>query len=366
MAHRDAGTEHPDSDVLNAFCEDALTPAERERMLVHLAACARCREVVALIAPAEGPPRVVPEHRQWWRQFPVLRWSAVAAAAAVVMAVALLHRPGALRYAPPAASTAASPEATRSERASAQAVPRAVPAPTEPATSSRNSAVDEGSGNSDLAEPVHQEAKKAAPAKSEMPPAADRQAEMAANEAASATGRNAQAFARFARPAPAPANPPASPLSKSLAVPAEAGAQQPSTPPSAVGGLVGGAAPQFAYRAGLAGAAHAAKVAGPSWSITPEGGLVHTAAGMAPQKVVVAGDVTFRAVAAVGNDVWTGGKGGVLYHSHDGGATWSLMAFPARQVIVAIAFDNPRDGIVTTEDGRKYVTHDAGQSWSRQ
>jgi hypothetical protein len=89
--------QHPDPDLLTAFCEGVLRPVEREQMLAHLAVCAQCREVVALITPAEGPPRSVPKPQRIWLTFPVLRWAAVAATVAVVLAVALLHRPQAPR-----------------------------------------------------------------------------------------------------------------------------------------------------------------------------------------------------------------------------------------------------------------------------
>jgi hypothetical protein len=89
--------QHPDPDLLTAFCEGALRPVEREQMLAHLATCAQCREVVALITPAEGPPRTIPKPQRIWLTFPVLRWAAVAATATVVLAVALLHRPQAPR-----------------------------------------------------------------------------------------------------------------------------------------------------------------------------------------------------------------------------------------------------------------------------
>jgi hypothetical protein len=43
---------HPDADSLSAFAEQALSEAERTRMVAHLAQCARCREVVFLAQTA--------------------------------------------------------------------------------------------------------------------------------------------------------------------------------------------------------------------------------------------------------------------------------------------------------------------------
>ena len=48
---------HPDADQLGAFTERALPAHEAEAMLLHLATCARCREIVALaMPPLEAAP----------------------------------------------------------------------------------------------------------------------------------------------------------------------------------------------------------------------------------------------------------------------------------------------------------------------
>ena len=88
---RKAG-EHLDPNVLAAFSEGALRPAERERTMAHLAVCAVCRDVLALMAPEEGPPLPQFQPVRWWRRAPVLRWSAVAASVAVVLGAAVLYR----------------------------------------------------------------------------------------------------------------------------------------------------------------------------------------------------------------------------------------------------------------------------------
>lgn len=52
------GKNHPDADQLSSFSENALPLHEREMVLLHLAACAECREVVDLSSP---PMEAVPE-----------------------------------------------------------------------------------------------------------------------------------------------------------------------------------------------------------------------------------------------------------------------------------------------------------------
>ena len=99
------GEVHPDADLLTAFAEQALSGAEREGVLQHLARCGVCREVVVLSIPAsveaaERPASVAaetsvrrPADRQAWFAWPRLRWAALAASVVVVGSVLLL-RPG--------------------------------------------------------------------------------------------------------------------------------------------------------------------------------------------------------------------------------------------------------------------------------
>src|SRR5690348_7793525 len=74
--------EHPDADLLTAFAEHSLAGNERERVLLHLAACTTCREVVSLALPEQTQAEVVvPESSFRWS---MLRWTAVAAMMIVV------------------------------------------------------------------------------------------------------------------------------------------------------------------------------------------------------------------------------------------------------------------------------------------
>jgi len=83
--------------------------------------------------------------------------------------------------------------------------------------------------------------------------------------------------------------------------------------------------------------------------------------------------VTFRAVLAMGRDVWAGGSGGVLYHSSDGGAMWKRVNLssgesPTTETIVAIT-SGSRDLqhiTVRAESGEQWTTEDGGQHWQRE
>jgi hypothetical protein len=45
---------HPDAEMLNAFAEQALGQGERDRVLLHLSVCGRCRQIVSLAQQSAG------------------------------------------------------------------------------------------------------------------------------------------------------------------------------------------------------------------------------------------------------------------------------------------------------------------------
>jgi len=116
---------HPDADMLAAFAEQALSTAERDGMLQHLALCGDCREVVALALPAADlvaapiasetdglqttASRARGPHKLSFA-WPTLRWAALAAGAVVAAAVLLVH-PGKLNQATPSAHQQITPSA---------------------------------------------------------------------------------------------------------------------------------------------------------------------------------------------------------------------------------------------------------------
>jgi Photosynthesis system II assembly factor YCF48 len=82
--------------------------------------------------------------------------------------------------------------------------------------------------------------------------------------------------------------------------------------------------------------------------------------------------VTFRAlsVSSNANEVWAGGSGGALYHTLDGGNSWTRV-LPAAGInltgdILSVQFSDPRNGTVTTSTTEVWITPDDGQTWHRQ
>ncbi len=48
--------EHPNLQQLTAFIGNLLPRYERADVIAHLSQCVTCREILALVAPEEGPP----------------------------------------------------------------------------------------------------------------------------------------------------------------------------------------------------------------------------------------------------------------------------------------------------------------------
>lgn len=141
---------HPDAELLNAFAERALGPREREQVLSHLAACGRCRQVLALAreaadagdaAPVAAAARPAREANAWWKQWRVV-WvpTAVVAAFAVTSASVYLHQ---VNRRETAISVAKLTPAQGTQPASAPSVAEqlkaAPPVPAAPATKTANS-----------------------------------------------------------------------------------------------------------------------------------------------------------------------------------------------------------------------------------
>jgi hypothetical protein len=81
--------------------------------------------------------------------------------------------------------------------------------------------------------------------------------------------------------------------------------------------------------------------------------------------------VVFRAVAAMGSEVWAGGSQGALYHSLDAGGHWTQVIPSADGAVltgdvVAIEFSDPQHGMIRTSTAETWATSDRGQAWQKQ
>src|SRR5690348_7971115 len=81
---------HPDADMLTAYMEQSLAPAESKTVVAHLAVCEPCREVVVLSQAAMAQP----ETQTVLTPAPVPRWrrlfTPVFGAVASVVAMAVI------------------------------------------------------------------------------------------------------------------------------------------------------------------------------------------------------------------------------------------------------------------------------------
>src|SRR5579859_3679800 len=89
---------HPDADMLTAYMEQSLPPAESKTVVAHLAVCEPCREVVALsqalMVQPETQTVLVPVPLARWRKlFTPVFGAAAAVAAMAVIAVTVLQLP---------------------------------------------------------------------------------------------------------------------------------------------------------------------------------------------------------------------------------------------------------------------------------
>jgi photosystem II stability/assembly factor-like uncharacterized protein len=168
-------------------------------------------------------------------------------------------------------------------------------------------------------------------------------------------------------PAPsAPAPAPAPPSANAVSV--------------ASGALAAKAAPASTAQAGVmvasnlpARAEGKKKLAPPTrWMLSNHGDLLRsTDAGKNWQAVPFAGNVTFRAVAVIGPNVWVGGRGGALYYSPDDGNQWQGLTPLAdgaalSEDITVLTFSDAQHGSLSTASGQTWTTSDGGRSWQKQ
>ena len=369
LARQTAGDPHPSADLLNAYAEQSLTPGERTHVVAHLAVCEECREVVFLAGGCvdEAPvfaPAVEPV--LGWRRW---RWAVPAVAlVAIVSAVLVQHirttrpatSPTVLTAAnqPPQAQPESSNASTKLEASPAappatfakpSAKARSSPAATRaPASGQRPSTEVASAGQLALrlsggSQPA---ASVAAPPQAVAPATASQNVEIASAE--KATGTSPPTVLRMA-----PSAATAAPLQSDLR-PMSPAAPGKVSPPSAM---------LQANRSQIQLPAR--------WRITPDGHLERSIANGAWGRVLADHPVAFHVVSVVGNEVWAGGSKGALFHSRDGGTSWQPVLITSASKaedgnIVAIVFETPEQGSVTTDTGVKWSTSDGGQNWTKQ
>jgi photosystem II stability/assembly factor-like uncharacterized protein len=100
-----------------------------------------------------------------------------------------------------------------------------------------------------------------------------------------------------------------------------------------------------------------------SWSLSPNGDVQRSLdSGRTWQSLTVAGS-PFRAINALGNDIWVGGNAGALYHSADAGQSWTKISPVSTDDVTHIEFSDAQNGLLNTANGEVWTTSDGGRSW---
>lgn len=411
-----SGRDCPDAETLALYFDRSLTADETARWELHFSACAHCQQRLAAMVrmetgatPATAPASLPSASDVSWRW--TWRWLAPAAAALGALAIWMVvnttpnstHEPliarntkiatPAVRPAEPAAPGADAQDAVSKELAgradaTGSGESKRTQAPT--ADPQRSARLDQAFAPKAVGPTAMRSAQIAAPADQTKDPSAAllaKQAdtpkvveEQAQNESrlAAIEGRPAsQAMTQAAPPAApsqqiahAPQAPPRAreqdlrgardeakktqaeplaPVAEAVTVEAATDAAAPRREGSDLAGRFKAAnAPgsKIVWRLGPAGSIERSSDAGATWQSQASGVEADLLAGSAPSATVC----------------WAVGRGGVVLRTTDG-STWARLGSPSAQDLIAVVAVDANRATVTTADGKRYTTSDAGRSW---
>jgi Photosynthesis system II assembly factor YCF48/Putative zinc-finger len=365
------GGMHPDPNLISAFVENSLPGEARAQMVQHLAQCADCRELVFLSSPDQAATLpATASAPSSWLAWPVLRWGAAVAAVVVVVAAVSLHRPTARSFTPSAAIQMTDAPIAK-EKVSSAPVPEekqemaavAGAAPARPTVKNGALADVEGQrldqfkkrSSRGAASPMLAQKSEALGGKV----ASDHGDEVAKTQTVEVTAAQAQATVESAS------------TETGQVVPGRA-KDAAAEPASNMGGGIGAGVAPIMSTAPRARPAMLVPVVAPRWTLTTEGTLQRSLDfGRSWQTISVAGQASFRALAASGKDIWVGGSKGALYHSTDAGQNWvQVQPVAAGQALtndlIGVEFPDAMHGKLTTSAKETWTTEDGGQSWNKQ
>jgi hypothetical protein len=337
-ASRDSAGECPGPGLLAAFVEGNVTAAEQAALDAHIATCGRCQDALAALSQDLPEEETVAPATRWftWVAQPRLRWLVPISAAATIAVVFFATRP---LIAPDKL-----PGAESTQMAWAPATPAQLPAGKsdalreEPAASPKQDEKRSAAGyaaGAGLAGPLtsSKEVSESRAAPAPGPPPAGGQApvvQQALNAPVAADAARKQEAAGANRAAPEAGAPRKSTRNR------EAGLATVSAP----GGTV-------MWRFGSGGRLSRSGDAGASWHDQASTVTADLLAGAAPFP----------------STCWIVGASGTVLLTTDG-ERWERRPFPVSADLVAIQASSARTAIVTTSDGRRFETLDAGLTWS--
>ena len=390
LAHEPAAGECPDSEILAAYFERSLNAEETARCESHLCGCARCREELAVVERASQDAAVAGQGTQAaGRRVSVWdwRWLAPVAAALIVAAIWIVQRPSnsnresqppvgmSQPSEPPAAKQAPAPSRTPAQSAPSAAAPKS--------EMTQNRALDKAQNalSREMAEPSTNETRRGVAT-------SNARRDVDTNlQAKSAGVRQSDSEERAAR---TEAEPVAGALQTAPASPATA---TPSPQAGNAGGMVqaetdesaqtaklkeqmGAAAKPNLYAkkdakaaptsGGIGAVARVVRTPDPNvlWQIPEKGVLKSEDAGATwHQANLRVANARVVALAAPSAQVcWIVGRDSLILLTTDG-MHWQTVAPPAQADFVQAVAENASSATVTTSDGQRFQTNDAGMHW---
>ena len=344
-----------DADTLAAWCDDALSAADRRIAESHAASCARCQAMLAAMAIAAPPAPT----RQWWRPRTYTWLAPLAAAAAAAVVWVAVPRPIVAPQAPvPTGSAVAEVAPARSE----QRVADAATAPLKPDTTDAKAAPPVERGHAKIAVPsaLRDVAASTPPPLPSSPPI------------------RVDAFASSAVP-PAPPSAAAPPQPPAPQAPRQA-ASSAVAPPArfeAATGVAPNANESVRLRGEAAGApaqalaktsAATPDIVSPDrnarWRLRNPGSIERSLDGGLTWQTQPTGVATPLVSGAAPSPTicWVIGTGGIVLRSIDG-ATWQRVGLAEAIDLTAIRAADALNATVTTADARTFTTDDGGKTW---
>jgi hypothetical protein len=368
----------PDGEVLAAYHERALLPDELKRIAVHIAGCAHCAQVLALLESTETLPfqtaqnvapeiAVIPQTSQGstvveiGRRAPTSQWKWrwIAPAAAIAAGVLLWIGYREMRPAQPGVQVAENRRETEMPKSQAAPVPAVAEEKPQDHQEARQKKSKSGravSGyvgvvpkNSQLKEKVLQDVERNRLEKSEV------EDNVRADQDANQTASN---YATEATPAPAfPA--PAPPARAAPKLPITSTDELTQTTRSANRVITAASAetnstlfvargPNAMWRVGVGGSIEFSSTGGRQWQRQTSGVSADLVSGFAPQP----------------NICWVVGRAGTILLTTDSGNTWQKIISPTTADLGGVhASDALHATIWELSTWKKFETADGGQSW---